>query len=392
MKNPNVNLLKITLLLASTLTVMSGATVSPALPAIQAAFADTPGVELLTRLVLTMPALFIVLGSLLAGTVIDTFGRKPLLVGSAVLYGLAGASGFVLDSLVAILIGRALLGLAVAGIMTTVTTLIADYFEGEARAQLLGLQGAFTSAGGVVFLILGGFLADLSWRAPFLIYLAALALLPLMLTSLYEPKQESAVRKGEAPAGVPLGLLALIYGAALVGQIVFYMIPVQLPYYLENLVAASGTQSGIAVATATLFGTVASLLYRRVRSRLGYVQIMTLVFGLMGIGYGIIGFAGTYAVVLVGLAVTGLSLGLLIPNLNTWLTDVAPSATRGRAVGGLTTAIFLGQFLSPVLAQPIINVLSYGAAYAVAGAFMIVLAALLFAARNPLRRLTAAPK
>jgi len=371
---------------------MSGATVSPALPAIQAAFADTPGAELLTRLVLTMPALFIVLGSLLAGTVIDRFGRKSLLVGSAVLYGLAGASGFVLDSLVTILIGRALLGLAVAGIMTTVTTLIADYFEGETRAQLLGLQGAFTSAGGVVFLIFGGFLADLSWRAPFLIYLVALALLPLMLITLYEPKQENAAEQGGTPTGVPFGLLALIYGAALVGQIVFYMIPVQLPYYLESLAGASGTQSGIAVATATLFGTVSSLLYGRVKTRLSYVQIMTLVFGLMGIGYGIIGFAGSYGVVLVGLAVTGLSLGLLIPNLNTWLTDVAPSTARGRAVGGLTTAIFLGQFLSPVLAQPIITAFSYGTAYVMAGAFVIVLAVLLFVARNPLQQLTAASR
>ena len=56
--------IKLTLLLASSLTVMSGALVSPALPAIQASFAgDVERVELLTRMILTLPALGIVVGA-----------------------------------------------------------------------------------------------------------------------------------------------------------------------------------------------------------------------------------------------------------------------------------------------------------------------------------------
>lgn len=379
--------LKAALLLASTLTVMSGATISPALPAIQSAFADVPSAELLTRLILTTPALFIVLGGPIAGIAIDRFGRKRLLIGSALLYGLAGASGAVLTSLLAILIGRAFLGLAVAGITTTVTTLIADYFQGQVRAKLLGLQGAFTSAGGVVFLLLGGLLADVSWQAPFLVYLLSLALLPLLLLTLYEPVRESSSHTGGHQT-LPLGLLGLIYGVALIGQIVFYMIPVQLPYYLAELVGAGGAQSGIAIATTTLFATIASLLYGRVRASFGYVQITAIVFMVMSVGYTVIGLANSYGFVLLGLAITGLSLGCLIPNLNSWITDVASDATRGRAVGGLTTALFLGQFLSPILSQPVVRQLGYGTAYGVAGAFVFGLAALLFATKRSLRRLT----
>jgi MFS family permease len=51
--------------------------------------------------------------------------------------------------------------------MTTATTLIADYYEGERRSAVMGQQAAFMGFGGVVFLVLGGVLADLSWRAPF---------------------------------------------------------------------------------------------------------------------------------------------------------------------------------------------------------------------------------
>ena len=77
-------------MMASALTIMSGATIAPALPSIEAHFSGTPHAELLTRLVLTMPALFIVLCAPFAGLVVDRLGRKPVLVAAAALFALAG--------------------------------------------------------------------------------------------------------------------------------------------------------------------------------------------------------------------------------------------------------------------------------------------------------------
>src|SRR5690606_30725946 len=99
-----------TLLATSVLTIMSAATIAPALPAMQAHFAGTDQVALMTRLVLTIPALAIALVALPAGGIIDRWGRRPFLIGAIGLYGIAGMSGLVLDSLGAILAGRALLG------------------------------------------------------------------------------------------------------------------------------------------------------------------------------------------------------------------------------------------------------------------------------------------
>jgi MFS family permease len=158
--NSTSTTVKATLLLASTLTVMAGATISPALPAIQAHFTGTGNAALLVRLVLTMPALFIAPTAPLAGGVADRAECKPLLVGSTVLYAIAGGSGFVLDSLLAIIVGRAALGVAVGGITVGATALITDYYVGEQRDSVLGLQGSFSQFGGVLFLPLGGVLAD----------------------------------------------------------------------------------------------------------------------------------------------------------------------------------------------------------------------------------------
>ena len=68
---------KIVLLLIGTLTVMSGATIAPSLPAMQDHFKAVPNSEYLVRLALTLPALFIALGAPIVGIPIDKFGCNP---------------------------------------------------------------------------------------------------------------------------------------------------------------------------------------------------------------------------------------------------------------------------------------------------------------------------
>lgn len=387
MSQPNANSLpiKVTLLLTSTLTVMSGATIAPSLPAMQEHFADTENVEYWVRLVLTIPALFIAIGGLISGQMVDKFGRKPLLIGSLLLYGIAGSSGFILNSLESILVGRASLGLSVAGIMTGVTTLIADYYTGQKRANFMGLQAAFMGLGGVIFLSVGGFIADINWRFPFLIYLAALVILVAIAINLYEPKsnkEEVAENQAIHAAKMPLGLLAIIYGIALVYMISFYTIPVQLPFYLQKLNASNATASGLAIAAATLASAIASFRYGFIKERLEFVTIVIVAFGIAAVGYLIIGNAVNYQIVLLGLVIAGLGFGLLMPNLNVWLSTSVPNNLRGRALGGLTTFFFLGQFLSPIASQPVTNIVGLGHTYSLVGILLLIFAVIFFAFRK----------
>ena len=382
-QNPDSGFTKATILLVSTLTVMSGATISPSLPAMQAHFSGVPNVDFWVRLVLTVPALFIVIGSPVAGQIVDKIGRKPLLLGSAILYGFAGSSGFLLNSLFAILAGRAFLGLAVAGVMVSATTLIADYYRGDARAGFMGLQAAFMGFGGVLFLSVGGFIADLSWRFPFLIYLFSWALLPGIVFTLYEPDRSVADTDTTTPAApMPVKLLVLIYGSVLLQQMVFYLIPVQLPFYLEQLSGAGASQTGLAIAFSIFFSAIASMSYGKVKKRLSFIKILAISFGLIGLGYAGVGLVGSYWLVLIVLVPTGIGLGLMMPNLNVWTANEVPDALRGRALGGLTTFMFLGQFLSPIASQPLRQGLGMTATYGTVGVALVVLAALLWVYRK----------
>lgn len=380
---PNSLIVKATLLLSSSLTVMAGATIAPSLPAMRDHFAATPNADYWVRLVLTVPALFIAVSAPLVGTLIDRFGRKPLLALAVLLYGISGSSGVVLNEIGMILVGRVLLGFSVAGIMTTATALIADYYVGADRAQFLGFQAAFMGLGGVVFLSLGGFLSDLNWRLPFLIYLLALLILPLVVFILPEPDRTANAQSstGEPTGRFPWRLAGLTYAAALLSQIVFYLIPVQLPFHLKQLVSASASQSGMAIALATLFSAASAISYKQVKARLSFISIYTIAFLLMAVGYIVISLALTYNIVLVGLAIAGSGLGLLTPNMNVCLTSITPSNLRGRVLGGLTTAFFLGQFVSPILSQPLSGMMGLALTYRLAGGLMVCMTAIAFAIR-----------
>jgi MFS family permease len=63
-----------------------------------------------------------------------------------------------------------------------------------------------------------------------------------------------------------------------------------------------------------------------------------------------------------------------MPNMTVWLSTAVPDAIRGRALGGLSTAMFLGQFLSPIVTQPFTKTLGLGGVYALIGGILVIIA------------------
>jgi MFS family permease len=373
---------RVTLLLTSTLTVMAGATIAPSLPALQAHFADVPNVDYLARFVLTLPALFVASCSPLAGYIIDRFGRRRLLIASVTLYGIAGTAGAIVDWLPAILLSRALLGVAVAGTLTATTTLIGDYFAGADRSRMMAWRTTAVNGGGVLFMALGGVLASLNWRGPFFVYLLALVLLPLVLRFLHEPPRVTRAQAAAARAAgavlppVPwlligmLGLLTFFYSW------IFYVIPTQLPFLLREIGIGDPGLAGLAMASVLIGTSGMSLFYPRLQARLGQPLLFLLGFGIKAAGYAAIGLTESLPLVFAGAVVAGLGLGIVMPALAVTLLNAAPEHVRGRVMGGNSTATMLGHFTSPLLSQPIVAAFGLPAAFQASAAILAVIAVL----------------
>jgi MFS family permease len=374
---------KATLVFTGSLSILAAAIVSPALPAIRAAF---PGAELtvarvtlklpvLTGLVLTLPALFIAAAAPVVGGLIDRVGRLPVLAGGAVVYAVGGGAPLVVETLPAVLASRALLGLGVAGLFVTSTALITDYYSGQTQSAMLGIQGALATASGVVFLPLAGVLVGLSWRGPFLLYLVALALIPAVVRLLREPRETAETTPASSPSRNSLTAvaapLAAAYGLAFVGMTAFYTLPVQLPFYLAATTGSGATGSGVVLAVAMLSGGLVALSYRRVRAVVGVYGTVAVTFLAMGAGLATLGAATGLAGVVAGVAVVGGAQGLLVPNLNAWVAAVVPDAARGRALSGVVTGLFVGQFCSALVSQPAVERVGFGTTYLAAGGVLL---------------------
>lgn len=344
--------LKLTILLLSMLTMMAAAIIAPSLPDIAVAFKDTPHIELLAKLILSIPALMIALIAPFVGKFIDSFGRLKLLYAGLVIYAVSGTSAYLIDDIYLILLSRMFLGIGISIIMTIAVTLVGDYFEGKERQKFIGYQSAFIGIAGVFFMSLGGYLATLHWRMPFLIYLFSLFLIPMSFFFLKESKP-SLVSTKSIPNYSPL--LKILFPIGTLFMVLFYLIPTQLPFLLKSAGINIPSYSGNALAINALGIVCSSLLYSKFKQSFSFLSMAWLGLLLMGLGYALTANASSFSLFLATVFIAGLGLGLFIANLNFWVLEISPAEIRGKTMGILTASLFLGQFSSPILAQPIVS-------------------------------------
>ncbi len=382
---------KIVLLMASSLTVMSVSAISPALPKIAEAFRTVENAEFLVKLMLTVPSLIIALFAPIAGFIIDKGHRKALLITCLIIYGLMGTTGLYLEHLQHFIITRAILGLGVAGIMTSAQTLIADYYQGEERNTMLGLQGTFISFGGVLFVALAGILAVSSWRYPFALYALALILaIPAYLfihepsVQEYDQSVESSLFGNDAQYAKPIHI-AGIGIIVFIGMVCFYAIPTQLPFLLAMHGIDSPAKAGAVVSLATLAGGFSSYSMPYLKRRYHFTELGACAFTFLSLGFLGLSFAQSFTLTMFFALFSGAGIGLLMPSMRLWVISIAAPRLRGRSVGVITSSLYLGQFLSPIFAQPIVGTQGITMLYVIIAGTTCGLAITLFFQRTPIR-------
>ncbi|MEA2071702.1 MAG: MFS transporter [Asgard group archaeon] len=368
----------------STLTVMVGTPISPTINTMAQHFNSIPNIEFLTKLSLTIPALSFAIVAFLAGLIIDRLGRKPVLISCLFLYILAGTAGFYVDSIYIILGSRVVLGIALAGVINSTSTLIADYYRGEKRNHMIGLQIAIGAFGGVIFILIGGALADIAWNFPFLVYFFPVLLVPASIFILHEPqkennniipdlqeeKEERNHVTDELMKNNPLEIITS-YVLIFIVMFVFYSEPTQLSFYIVIIdPEVTNFMIGLVMAIVNLVTGILSSLYKIIKKRLSIHVIFLLGFFFMGGGFLLLSYANSYWMLLLSTFVIGIGFGLNMPNLSLYVFNNTAPETRGRIFSGYNAMMLLGQFLSPLIFEPIIRATNFSFAFLIGGLIM----------------------
>ena len=333
-----------TLLCIASLTIMVGTLLAPGLVSISSGLGITDNSVLL----ITLPSLGAVVFAPLAGKLIDKYGAYKLLVGGLFLYGLIGASAYLLHGPVQVFSNRFILGGITAVVMAGCTVLISSWYQGEARLKMIAKQGMAIELGGVIFLFLGGLLAAQFWALPLSIYLIAWVFLAMLL--LFVPRHHVATEGNEHIAhddsktiisGVTLKQVYLISTLAMT---IFFTSTVLLPITMHEL-DYNESQIGQLLAFISLVAVVTAGFMPKIIKRLNEPKVLALAFLAFALSYICFTQASTLILVL-GALLIGIGFGFSIPLLNHMTVELSAANVRGRNLSYFTMAVFSGQFFT----------------------------------------------
>src|SRR5262249_28866306 len=131
------------------------------------------------------------------------------------------------------------------------------------------------------------------------------------------------------------------------------MIAVQGIFLLQADGITSSTVQSIIVNMTTVGSMVGAYAFGRMRPRMSFAAILTIIWILLGVG--VTGFALVHAAVAFGFfaLLSGLGTGLTIPLCSSAVLNAVPPAANARAMGLFIGCVYIGLLLNPFVAQPL---------------------------------------
>ena len=338
-----------TLLLCATLTIMVGAAVAPGLIPIAEGlyFTEYPS------LLITLPALGAIVFAHFFGRWIDKHGARKTLLFSLWSYCVVGVSVVLLSGEAAVAANRIILGGFAAGVMASGTALISQWYDGEARLKMIAKQGMAIELGGVIFLFIGGLLAQVHWKAAFLLYGIAAVCAFLIIFSvpskskLSVSKVSASRTKVEHTATNPTSIKSIL-SFAICAMILFFSMVVSLPQYLEAL-SYSEAQIGYILSYISLVAVFAALILPRAVKAITEKRTLSLSFLCFGAALLIFGMFSEIQTIILAATFAGGGFGLSIPLLNHATVEISQEGNRGRNLSFFAMAVFAGQFFTSII-------------------------------------------
>ena len=242
----------------------------------------------------------------------------------------------------------------------------------------MGYSTAASSLGGIIATLSAGFLAAINWRFPFGVYLLGLLVMLLVFVFLPEPvkKQENTGDRSKLPCSV------YKWGAgAFFFMLAFYAVPMNLALFLEEMGIGGSAVAGLAISLITGTGFLGGLVFGRVKkataSFLPYI-----LFTLMAVGYFTLSQSTSLIHVLLATSIIGLALGWSLPTIFVGATNAGGDERGVQTMAVISSLMYLGQFMSPVVLGSIGNIFGDNSIrfvfYAIAICFTALLLGVIF--------------
>lgn len=299
----------------------------------------------LVQMLITAPSIISVGVALTSGWLVVKVSKKKLLLLASLIAGISGFLPFLADYFPLLFGARMLYGISL-GLSTTLNTaVVADFFQGEERVAVMGIQAASIGAGMVLITTASGWLGTAVFENSYWINcigFAALVLIAVCLPDTGTP--ETAAEK--------ISLNREVFLASLFALLEFLFlitfttnIAMHIAGSLKGNAAVSGILtgvfSGIQIAAGLLLGKVTKI-----------TKQYTMPFAMLSFSAGAILlslFPGDMKMLMLGAVFCGFSQGVFIPTGMVTVANAVPPVATAMASAVFTSAMSLGQFISPAV-------------------------------------------
>ncbi len=320
-----------------------------------------------------------ILASLPAGLLSDRRGRRPVLLGSGLVFFTAPLLYFFVHVPWQLAAVRVYHGLATAVFGPVAMAYVADLAPAQ-RGEKLGYYSSATLVGRALAPVVGGAVLALgAWQGVYAVGAAAalLALAGMALLPEPEPAAPGAALAGGSGQRPTLRAVLgdrniLLIGLAEAAQFLTYgALETFLPLYALSVginEAAVGLLFGVQVGVRTL----ARPLWGALSDRYGRKWPIVIGLAVTALATALFTQTRSWLALLAISAGFGLGLSIATAATSAFVADLAPREGRGAALGLMSTIMDVGQATGPVLLGAILVGATYQAGFAVIGGLVLV--------------------
>lgn len=316
---------------ASSMALMMGVNfIQPALPALTGPFDISDSALSLLMTVFTAPAIVL---SPIFGVIADLYGRRLLLAGGLIVFGLFGTAMAFAPTFSWLLVLRALQGVGYSAVIPLTIVLIGDLLEGDQEIGGQGLKVFLDRIGYMIFPPLGGLLAAIAWFWPFLLYLLTIPVGFAALIWMPETKARSS-EKTLVYLGGMLRLtrhprLVIAFSAGFLRFFLDYGFLTYFPLFLVRSHGISTATAGLLYVFFSIGAMITSSQAGRIAAGRDKAHILFVAFVISGAAVVIVPVVAGIWWVGCALFFYGMANGVISPMQKSLLTQNAPTELRG---------------------------------------------------------------
>lgn len=330
----------------SAVSSLPGLAISPILGDLTRIFPHAT--ELEVQMLTSLPSLLIIPFVLVAGKLSESRRQLDLLLLGLAIFFCSGVACLFARSITALILISCLLGIGAGMIIPLSTGLVVEYFTGDWRVRQLGYSSAINNLALVIATALAGYLADINWHLPFLVYtlpgVAWLLCLNLKKQPAVEEPQESLQRRQQRiDSGKLVGLMLLYLFITYAVLVITYDIDFLVDnYHIESSFA--GVLISLFFLAIMLPGLLLNRLIRGLKSNTNLLSLL-----LVGIGLLLTGFLHTKIGLTAGVVITGLGYGVMQPIIYDKAATIAPPQSATLALSFVMAMNYLAVMICPFL-------------------------------------------